>query len=75
MKRKDELKEWMPKDPVARTRKRLTELGIQLADFDQIEKEIRVELDEAIRFACESPYPDQKEILEHVFSSPKERAQ
>lgn len=69
VKRKDELKEWLPKDPVARTRARLLELGVLQEEFDQIEQEIRAEVEEAAVFARQSPYPDQSELLEHVFYS------
>lgn len=71
VKRKDELKEWLPKDPVARGRARLTQLGVVEKEFDQIEQEIRAEVNEAVVFARQSPYPDQSELLEHVFHSRK----
>lgn len=71
VKRKDELKGWLPKDPVARTRTRLVELGVPEKAFDQMEQEIRAEVEEALLFARQSPYPDQSELLEHVFHSHK----
>lgn len=69
VKRKDELPEWLPKDPVARARALLSELGMPPEEFEQIEREIRAEVEEAVVFARQSPYPDQSELLDHVFSS------
>ena len=69
VKRKDELGDWIPKDPVARARARMTDLGVPLEEFNQLERDVRAEVEEAIRFARESPSPGQDELLEHVFSS------
>lgn len=71
VKRKDELKEWLPKDPVARARTCLIELGAAKGELDRIEQRIRAEVEEAVVFARRSPYPDQSELLEHVFHSGK----
>ena len=67
VKRKDELKEWLAKDPLARAQARLIELGVPREEFDRIEQEIRVEVEAAVAFARESPYPDESELLDHVF--------
>ncbi len=67
VKRKAEMKEWLPKDPVARTRTCLLELSVQPEELDRMEQAIRVEVEKAIVFARESPYPDQSELLENVF--------
>jgi len=69
VKRKDELKEWLPKDPVTRVRTRLLELGTARADIERIDREVRAEVGDAVSFARQSPYPDQNELLEHVFYS------
>lgn len=69
VKRKDELKEWLPKDPVARARTRLIELGLLEEELDQIEREIRAEVEEAVVFARQVPYPDRGELLDHVYYS------
>jgi len=71
VKRKDELKEWLPKDPIPRVRASLVETGMRQEEFDRIEQEIRSELEEAVVFARESPYPDESELLDHVFHSGK----
>ncbi len=67
VKRKGELKDWLRKEPVARARGHLIELGMLQEEFDQIEEEIRAEVEEAVIFARESPDPDQSGLLNHVF--------
>jgi acetoin:2,6-dichlorophenolindophenol oxidoreductase subunit alpha len=67
VKRKDELKDWVPLDPLARARLRLSELGLGSEDFALLEREISAQVEEAIEFARESPYPDDMELRNHVF--------
>lgn len=58
------------KDPIPRLKKKI--LDGDFADetaLEKINKEIQQEVDEAIKFALESPYPDPKEALRKVFSS------
>ena len=71
VKRKDELEEWLPKEPIARVRASLVEKGMFQEEFDRIEQEIRAEVEEALVFARESPYPDEGELLDYVFHSEK----
>ena len=71
VKRKDEMKDWLPKDPIARARASLVENGVRQEELERIEQEIRLELEEAVVFARESPYPDESELLDHVFHSGK----
>ena len=67
VKRKDELKDWLSKDPVKRLGEHLRGLGISDADFQRTEQEIRDEVDTAVVFARESPFPDRSELRRHVF--------
>jgi pyruvate dehydrogenase E1 component alpha subunit len=69
VKRKDELNDWMVKDPIARLGSRLSGQGTAQAEFDQIKNAIRAEVEEAVRFARQSPYPDERSLLDHVFSA------
>jgi len=69
VKRKDEMKDWLPKDPLARSKSRWAEMGMQLSDLDQMEERVHKEVEEAILFARESPYPEKGELLDHVFVS------
>lgn len=68
VKRKDELKDWLPKDPIAHLRRRLEDSGIPDETWATVEREIRGEVEEAVAFARESPYPDSSELLSHLFA-------
>jgi len=48
VKRKDELKDWLPKDPIARTRTRLVELGMTNAEIGELERDVRLEIKNSI---------------------------
>ena len=68
-KTKDEIEEWMKKDPIPRLRNTLIERAIFTAhDADMIEQGMREELDRAVKFAIESPYPAPEEALEDVYA-------
>lgn len=67
VKRKDEMAEWLPKDPITRAKKKLLAAGASEADFLKIEAEVKAEIDDAAEFALESPFPDGQETLNHVF--------
>ena len=72
VKRKDELKDWLAKDPVARVSTLLFDRGIDESRLAQIDRAARAEVGNAVAFARESPYPDKSTLAEHVFYSEKE---
>ena len=72
VKRKDELKDWLPKDPIARTRSRLLESGLSDEQCRKIETTAEAEVEEAVDFARQSPYPDEREMTEHVWAQARE---
>jgi len=72
VKRKDELKDWLPKDPIARTRSRLLASGFSDEQCREIEQSAGAELEEAVGFARQSPYPDEREMTEHVWARTRE---
>jgi len=67
VRRRDELKEWLPKCPIARLKRRLLALGTGEEDLASIDESVRRAVAEAEAFARESPLPDEDELLEHVF--------
>jgi pyruvate dehydrogenase E1 component alpha subunit len=73
VKRKDELKDWLPKDPVSRLRSRLTLSGLTDEQFIQIEEEIREEVEAAVSFARASADPNPSELRRHVFAAEDDR--
>jgi pyruvate dehydrogenase E1 component alpha subunit len=74
VKRKDELKDWLPKDPVAQARKRLVERGLAEESLDAIVRAATEEVEDAVTFAQESPYPPEDDVLKHVYAERRERA-
>jgi pyruvate dehydrogenase E1 component alpha subunit len=56
-------------DPVPRFRARLIEDGtLDAAAADEITQEVRDEMQAAVEFAWESPYPDPSEATNHVYA-------
>ncbi|MDR7550719.1 MAG: thiamine pyrophosphate-dependent dehydrogenase E1 component subunit alpha [Armatimonadota bacterium] len=72
VKRKDELKDWLPRDPVARVRARLVEAGVGETALAAAEAEIEAEIEAAVAFARQAPYPDPATLLDHVYGPPEE---
>ena len=69
VKRRDELEEWLPKDPVARLRNQLIEEGVDTSEIERIDQGLRADIETALAFARNSPYPKNDSLLNHVFSS------
>ena len=68
-KTKAEVDEWLKRDPIPRFRTRLVEMGIFSAEeAEGIDQAVRAEIDRAVAFAAESPFPAPEEALEDVFA-------
>ena len=66
---KEELEEDRKKDPILRLKKHLIENGMLTEkDADRIDQEINEEIDQAVKFAEESPFPATEETLEDVYA-------
>ena len=66
---KEEVEEWLEKDPIHRLRKQLLEDGIiSEAEAKQMEKEVSDGVEAAVKFAINSPFPAPKEALEDVYA-------
>jgi len=67
--RKEEETLWRERDPIDRFTARLKEQGvIDDAGHQALENEIRARLDEAVRFADESPYPTASQLFSDVYA-------
>jgi len=67
--KKDELDEWIKKDPVPRFAKKMLDDGILTQKaLDKLHAEIDTELQEAITFAEESPLPEPAAVFEDVYA-------
>ncbi len=64
----EEIEDWKSKCPIERFQKWLLQEGLLAeSDFDRIELETRQEIEKAIRFAEESPFPDPEEALTGLY--------
>ncbi len=67
VKRKDELGEWLRKDPIVKLRDRMTDRGSPPRLFEEIQQDVKREVDAALTFARTSPYPDPDDLYKHVY--------
>jgi pyruvate dehydrogenase E1 component alpha subunit len=66
---KEEVQEWLAKDPIKRLRERmLRDNTLSQEEVERMEKRASAEVEEAARFALGSPYPAPEEALEDVYS-------
>jgi pyruvate dehydrogenase E1 component alpha subunit len=65
---KEETDEWKRKCPIKRLRNYVLEKGIlKEDDVRRIEEDVKARVEEAIKFAGESPYPDPNQVSDYVF--------
>ncbi|MDO8125624.1 MAG: thiamine pyrophosphate-dependent dehydrogenase E1 component subunit alpha [Candidatus Brocadiales bacterium] len=65
---KEELEKWMAKCPLKLYEKMLLENGIlSQEDANAITKQVDEEIEEAVAFAKESPFPDEAELLKNIY--------
>ncbi len=66
---KEEVEEWKKKCPIQRFKKRLIEENLLTEEeFEAMDKEVEEAVEEAIKFAQESPYPQEEELFEDVYA-------
>jgi pyruvate dehydrogenase E1 component alpha subunit len=56
---KDEVEEWKRRDPLNRCRQRLLDLGIEDAALEILETDVKAEIEDAVKFAEDSPAADE----------------
>ncbi len=62
--------EWGKRDPIVRLQQLMVEQGwIQPARLEELRAAMRLEVDEAIEWAENSPFPDASELLENVYET------
>ena len=68
---KDEIEEWRARDPIFRLGDKLIGQGVATqAELDQVHQAVKAELPGIVRFAEESPEPEDAALCEHVFVNP-----
>ena len=66
---KEEVEEWMKRDPIVQFRAKLIEMRtLTEEEINKIEQEVTAMVEDAVKFAMESPYPAPEEALENVFT-------
>ena len=66
---KQEVEEWQKRDPIPIFRKKLVEMGAVTAPAsERIDRETAEEIENAVKFARESPFPAPEETLRDVFA-------
>ena len=66
---KEEVEEYREQDPLIKVRNKILESNFaSAADLDQIDQKINLIVEESVRFAEESPWPDDSELLKDVYA-------
>lgn len=68
---REEIEEIKKKDPIIRVREELMQKGwLTKEEEEKINAKVNAEIEDAIEFARNSPYPDPREALHDVFANP-----
>lgn len=67
VKRKDELHEWLDRDPLPRCAAQLEAAGVDSQRLTEIEHGVEEEVIDAVEFAKHSPFPVRHELSRHVY--------
>jgi pyruvate dehydrogenase E1 component alpha subunit len=65
---KEEIAEWRKRDPIGLVEARLLESGVSEETLDELKASAKAEVDEAVRFAEESPEPELDELYTDVYA-------
>ena len=64
-----EVEQWKERDPILIHKQRLLEQGVATQEeIDQMENEVKQQIEDAVTFARESPYPDPSDLFEDMFA-------
>jgi len=65
---KEEVEEWLTRDPISRFKARLLEMNVLTEQrAREIEESVTADVEKAVQFALESPYPEPEEALEDLY--------
>lgn len=67
---KEEIQGWMKRCPLDRFKKVLLKEGVKESEFERMETDVQRELEAAIRFAEESPFPQPQDALQDLYAEP-----
>ena len=64
-----EFQEWRERCPIERLKRRLQEDGVLLKeDIERMESSLRAQIEDAVAFAKESPFPEEPLMWEHIYA-------
>jgi pyruvate dehydrogenase E1 component alpha subunit len=67
----EEIERWRQRDPIVIHEKRLVEQGVATQEeCDAVKGEVRKEIDEALEFARNSPFPEPEDLFDDMFANP-----
>ena len=67
----EEIEEWKKRDPIALHSKWLSAQGVATkAEIDEIWSEVNDAIDDAVKFARESPYPEASDLFTDMYADP-----
>jgi len=67
---KEEVETWLKRDPIMRLQTRLFKMGVLTeAEAQKMVNEVKKSVDEATKFAMESPFPEPEEALDDVYAT------
>jgi pyruvate dehydrogenase E1 component alpha subunit len=65
----EELDEWLQRDPITLFEENLVRTGTMTKEQAvEIDEKIKANMDEAVKFAAESPWPEPEEALDDVYA-------
>jgi pyruvate dehydrogenase E1 component alpha subunit len=66
---REEVEEWRQKDPIGKVEEWLIKEGaLTEEDVERIHAEVQEEVDDCLKFAEESPWPQPDELYEHIYA-------
>ena len=60
-------------DGIEKLGKKLMDMGVTAEELEKMKADAKEEMDEAVKFADESPYPDPSEVTDDMYATDNER--
>ena len=71
----EEVGYWKDRDPILRLREKMTDANLAtVAELDALEAEVKAEIEAAVEFAKQSPYPTVDQVTLDVYANDNERS-
>jgi pyruvate dehydrogenase E1 component alpha subunit len=68
--RDEEIAEWRERDPIPRMATALMKMGVAAADVLAVDAEAERDVEDAVTYAKESPFPDREDMFSDLWSTP-----